>query len=107
MTPRQRRSGVLARTALAVALVLLGLFALPPAALANEVDQKREEAARIQAELDKQAERIADLDRQLGDAQGKAEDAGEEANRARAELAAAEEEWMTLAERREELESAR
>ncbi len=90
MTPRQRRSGVLARTALAVALVLLGLFAPPPAALANEVDQKREEAARIQAELDKQAERIADLDRQLEDARGKAEDAGEEANRARAELAAAD-----------------
>lgn len=99
MTPRQRRSGVLARTALTIALVLLGLFAAPPAALAGDIGHKREEAARIQAELDEQAERIAALDRQLDDARGKAEDAGEEANRARAELAEADRRMATASAR--------
>ncbi len=87
MTPRQRRTGVPLAIALLVPLVV---FAAPPAALGSSIDDKRAEAVRIQAQVDVQAERIADLDRQLDAARAKADEATAAVNRARAELADAD-----------------
>ena len=86
MTPRQRRIGVLG-IALLVPFVVFGAS---PAALGSSIDDKRAEAARIQAQVDEQAERIAALDRQLDGAQGKAEEASAAVTRARVELAVAD-----------------
>ncbi len=87
MTPRQRRNGILVGIALLVPLVVL---AAPTAALGSSIDDKRAEAARIQAQVNEQAERIAALDRQLDAAQGEADEAGAAVTRARVELADAD-----------------
>ena len=88
MTPRQRRRiGVLVGIALLAPLFLLGGATT---ALGSSVDEKRAEAARVQAEVEAQAERIAALDRRLDGAQRKSDAAGAALQQARAELADAD-----------------
>jgi peptidoglycan hydrolase CwlO-like protein len=56
-------------------------------AVGGTIDDKRAEAARLQSQLDAQAERIAVLDRQFDAAQGKASETDAAVAQARAELA--------------------
>lgn len=85
MTPRQRRRiGVLVGIALIVPLFPLGASST---ALGSSIDDKRAEAARIQAKIDEQAEVIATLDRHLDGAQRRADGAAAAVRQARAEVA--------------------
>ena len=71
MTPRQRRqAGVLVGVALLVSMSFVG----GTPALGDTIDDKRAEAARLQSQLEAQAERIAVLDRQFDAARLKADD---------------------------------
>ena len=88
MTPRHRRRiGVFVGIALFIHLSALG--GVSPAR-GSSIDDKRAEAARIQAQIDVQAERIATLDRELDGAQGRAAGADAATAAASAQLAEAD-----------------
>lgn len=84
MTPRQRTPiSLVAGVVLLVTLSLAG----GSSALGETVEVKRAEAARVQAQLDSQAEHLADLDRRFDAARDRAGQADAAVAQARAELA--------------------
>lgn len=91
LTPPQLRHKRSHIGALAALALFLGVsLAAASSASGGPIEDKRAEAARLQSELDAQAERIAALDRQFGAARLKAEQAGVAVAQARAQLAEAD-----------------